>query len=339
MGSWEYDLATKNFSWSEGMYRLFGLPLGSPVKPEIYLDYALPADLPIAEKIVGDIKVPRLAFAETLRILVDRHEVTLKIKAIVPAVMPGEGVKVLGLDIDISEVKQLEEQNLQMRLQQQNTLLVAIMEAQEEERRRISESLHNGVGQILYATKLNLSGVKLDPIPAQKAQVAEALKQTDELLTQAIVEIRRASHELVPILLKDFGLKPAMEEFCNRFVRTGIKFDCHCLPERLSPLLEMAIYRISQELVNNIVKHSGATRATLEVNKDHKFVYLDARDNGKGMDQKILDLKNPDGPWTSKGIGLATVRDRVRLLNGTLEMDSTPEGTLISICLPLGRGA
>jgi PAS domain S-box-containing protein len=339
MGSWEYDLATKNFSWSEGMYRLFGLPLGSPVKPEIYLDYALPADLPIAEKIVGDIKVPRLAFEETLRILVDGLEVTLKIKAIVPAGLPGVAAKVLGLDIDISEVKQLEEQNLRMRLEQQNALLAAIMEAQEEERRRISESLHNGVGQLLYATKLNLSGVKLDPIPAQKAQVAEALKQTDGLLTEAIVEIRRVSHELVPILLKDFGLKLAMEEFCNRFGRTGIKFDCHCLPERLSPLLEMAIYRISQELVNNIVKHSGATRATLEVNKDQKFVYLDARDNGKGMDQNILNLKNSDRPWTSKGIGLRTIWDRVRLLNGTLEMDSTPEGTLISICLPLGRGA
>jgi signal transduction histidine kinase len=157
------------------------------------------------------------------------------------------------------------------------------------------------------------------------------LGKASQLLTEAIVETRRVSHELVPILLKDYGLQKAVEEFCSRFGRTGIKLNCHCFSERLSAPLEIALYRIAQELVNNIVKHSGATRAVLEVSKDGEFVYLDAQDNGKGIDRDTLA-----GDRVGKGIGLRTIQDRVDLLGGRLAMESAPgKGTLITITLPL----
>jgi signal transduction histidine kinase len=131
--------------------------------------------------------------------------------------------------------------------------------------------------------------------------------------------------------LKDFGLQKAIEEFCSRFARTGIALDCHCFPERLSPHLEMAIYRISQELVNNLVKHSGASRGRLEVYRDKDYVYIEAQDNGKGMKTSIND-----GDRKSKGIGLQTIQDRLKLLQGTLEIESSSQkGTLILIYLPL----
>ncbi|WP_026462277.1 PAS domain S-box protein [Adhaeribacter aquaticus] len=330
MGSWEYDVATGGFDWSEGMYHLFNLPTGQPVRPQIYLDFVISEDLPKAEKIVKDIVKPLQSFEETIRISVDGQEVTLKIKAIVQENLSGGAEKVLGVDMDTSELKRLEQENLSMRLQQQQQLLKAILEAQEEESRRISESLHNGVGQILYAAKLSLARVDLDAPKAQEPAVAEALQKAESLLTEAIVETRKVSHELVPILLKEFGLQHAIEEFCKHFSVSGIKLDCHCFPDRLPDHLEKAIYRMGQELINNIVRHSGATQANLELSRDQEHIYLEARDNGKGMDWGSTE----DGSQ-SRGIGIRTIQDRVKLLDGTVEVDSTPgKDTFITICLP-----
>lgn len=143
------------------------------------------------------------------------------------------------------------------------------------------------------------------------------------------------SHELVPVLLKDFGLQKAMGEFCNRFTGTGIRLECHCFPERLPALLETAVYRISQELVNNIAKHSGASRASVEVSKDKSFVYLTAQDNGKGM----AGVEGAGTYPAGKGIGLRTIQDRVKLLGGSIEIESVPgQGTEIFIRLPLLHG-
>ena len=338
MGSWEYDFGSGAFTWSEGMYRLFGLLPGTPVRPEIYLDYVLEEDRLLAQKIVQALRQTHEPLEETLRIGVNGKATTLKIKAqVLPDGQGGAG-KILGVDLDISQIKRLEEENIQIRLQQQQQLLNAILDAQEEERRRISESLHNGVGQLLFATKLNLAGVQLDAPPKGKAEATGALQKAEALLTEAIEETRRASHELVPILLKEFGLEKAIGDFCRRFDRTGIALDCHCFPERLSPSMETAVYRIGQELISNIVKHSGATRANLEVSKDKDFVYLDVQDNGKGMPPDKALGRDSLVQQPGRGIGLRTIQDRVSLLGGTLQIESTPgKGTSIAICLPVGK--
>ena len=229
---------------------------------------------------------------------------------------------------DITARKRLEEEHLRMRLEGQQELLHAIMEAQEEERRRISESLHNGVGQILYATKLNLARIELDKTPLPLEQLRQARAQTDQLLTEAIKETRNVSHELIPILLQERGLAVAMADFCKRFSHAGIQLSCHGLEERLDRHLENAVYRIAQELVNNMVKHAQATRGRIEVLREGDRVVIEAQDNGKGIE--------PAQP--GKGIGLRTIRDRVTLLRGTLEIDSAPgAGTMITVTLPILR--
>jgi signal transduction histidine kinase len=327
MGSWEYDLVTKNFTWSEGMYGLFNLPKGKPVRPEIYLDYALQADLPIAKKIVRGIKEPSQPFEEILRILVDSQEVTLKIKAIAQNDILGESEKILGVDVDISQVKRLEQENLSMRLQQQQQLLNAILEAQEEERRRISESLHNGVGQVLYATLLSLQRFNFTQLPLSMPTLQTVKTNTEDLLMEAIRDLRRASHELIPILLEEFGLQAAIQHFCERFSHTGINFAYHGFEQRLEKYLELAIYRITQELINNITKHSGATRARVELYKEGSHLILEAQDDGKGIESSARERK---------GIGLKIISDRVELLRGNIEIESTlGKGTLITITLPL----
>jgi PAS domain S-box-containing protein len=244
----------------------------------------------------------------------------------ITAVKLGDGV-VSSIE-DITDRKRLEEANLRMRLEGQQELLHAIMEAQEEERRRISESLHNGVGQILYATKLNLARLELDKTPLPLEQLRQAKARTDQLLTEAIRETRNVSHELIPIMLQERGLAVAMADFCKRFSHTGIQLSCHGLEERLDRHLENAIFRIAQELVNNMVKHAEATRGRIEVLREGDRVVIEAQDNGRGID--------PVQP--GKGIGLRTIRDRVTLLQGTLEIDSAPgAGTMVTVTLPMLR--
>jgi len=327
MGSWEYDIAAGVFRGSVGMYRLFGKKMGSKITPNIYLNHVLEEDRPVALKILHLLRTGQEPWEEIIRIKLKGHVKILKTKAIVTHNAEGKPVKIWGMDLDITEIKLLEKENLDLRLAQQKVLLLAILEAQEEERRRISENLHNGVGQILYATKIHLDLVNLQTKGQSLASLKEAKQKADELLLEAIRETRRVSHELIPLLLKEHGLEVAMEDFCCRFASESIKITSHGLKQRLENHLEIAIYRIAQELVNNIVKHAQATRARIEVFKEGNFIILEAQDDGKGLDTTQS---------AGKGIGLKTIQDRVALLEGMLEIVSTPgKGTLITISLPL----
>ncbi|QNF34837.1 PAS domain S-box protein [Adhaeribacter swui] len=321
IGSWEYDYNTHNFYWSEGMYHLFGLPVGSKKSLDTYLEYVIEEDRHIAEKLVNSIKQEPQPLEEIIRVRVNGQLVSLKIKAIVLHDDLNRPYKMLGVDLDVSVIKHLEQENLEMRLEQQKALLLAILDAQQEERRRISESLHNGVGQLLYATKLNLNQLA-DQIPK------EVLSPTAKLLTEAIQETRRVSHELVPMVLQDFGLTRALQELCRSYEQSSIEVNCDVdLEGRLESYLELAIYRIAQELLTNVAKHAQATRADLLLEQEEGNIMLKVRDNGKG-----INLKN----GKPKGIGLRTIGDRVNLLNGTFTV-STPasgKGTLVVIQLP-----
>jgi signal transduction histidine kinase len=154
-------------------------------------------------------------------------------------------------------------------------------------------------------------------LPGQTAEVNEALETTGQLLAEAIRETRRVSHELVPVLLHDFGLETAVDEFCKRFTGTGLRltYRVENLAGRLDPHLEVALYRISQELILNVVKHAGADQASLLLEKRAGEIMLEVNDNGKGL--------RPDNVLP-KGMGLCTIRDRVKLLNGTLELPAAP---------------
>lgn len=246
---------------------------------------------------------------------------------LVPEFAPDGSVQsVLAIDRDITEIKLLEEESLQLKLRQQKELLLAILEAQENERKRIAEGLHNGLGQLLYAAKLNLDQVYAEQDPERPSQGVE---KVNTLLVEAINQTRRISHELMPITLEDLGLEAAIRDICGKCSSPGLEFQCWVfnIRQSLEKHLQLAIYRIAQELANNIVKHAGATRASLILREEVDFIILQGEDNGIGFNPRQLD---------PQGLGLKSTRDRVKLLNGTMEIDSSPgKGTLISIYLPL----
>lgn len=235
-------------------------------------------------------------------------------------------------NMDMTEQKQAEERNREFDKRQKELeewqkqqIFRTILDTQEEERKRIAENLHNSLGQILYGTKLSLSQVlKADLNENDK----ESLKNVDKLLNDAITESRRLSHELMPVILEDFGLKTAIEDICRQF-SGNINFKCRFsgLNKRLDRYIEIAIYRIVQEIMMNIVKHSGATEAlvALELKKAHILVLI--QDNGVGFD---LQRKKRDG------IGLKTIRNKVSLLNGNINIISSPgNGMITNIDIPV----
>jgi PAS domain S-box-containing protein len=218
---------------------------------------------------------------------------------------------------DVTERNQLAEEATQMRLRRQQEVLAAILTTQETERKRIAEALHNGLGQLLYATKLSLER-RNGPAAPQ-----EALK----LLDDAIRTTRTISFELTPGILDDFGLRTALEELVKRIVRARLPARLHeaGLDERLPPQVEIAVYRIVQELLNNVMKHAAATEVEVHVVREGCRLAVSVEDNGCGFEPEALATQ-PLG-----GIGLSGVRNRVALLGGELSIKSRlGQGTIVS---------
>jgi PAS domain S-box-containing protein len=330
LGSWDYDLATSTMRWSDGMYHLFGLPVGTTVTPSLYLDAVLDEDRPRARQLVHRLATGE-GFEETLRLQVHEQVKTVHIKAVALHNEAGQLVRVLGVDLDLSELQRLEADNLRLRLGQQQALFEAVQAAQEAERKRIAEGLHNGIGQLLYATKLHLDRLHA-PLLGTTPALAAARQEADQLLSEAIRQTRALSHELVPMTLKEFGIAAAVQDICRKMSSPQLRLRCQvALDGEAAPLpasLQMALYRIAQELAQNIAKHAlGATDASLELETMPGWVLLRAEDNGPGFAPAAA---------TSSGLGLRSIRDRVALLGGQLQLGLVPTGgAYVRIRIPL----
>jgi PAS domain S-box-containing protein len=320
LGSWSYELATGQLLLSDGMYQLLGLPKDSVVAPDIYLELVVEEDRDQAQQFVQQLTVGTADYEGTVRLRVGEQVKTVRLQTLVLRNAAAAPVQVLGVDLDISQVRRLEADNLRLRLAQQQALFEAVLEAQETERKRIAEGLHNGLGQTLYATKLQLNQLLAGPS-------APALVRADQLLTEAIRQTRTLSHELVPTALTDFGLGPALHDICRSLSSSQLRVQCTVELEQALPLpLQVALYRIAQELLQNVVKHARATHASLGLETVPDFVLLRVEDDGVGF------AKESAAPT---GLGLRTIRSRVALLNGTLDLGSSPTyGTYVRLRIP-----
>lgn len=328
-GSWEFNSAINKFTWSKGMYRLFELDLKTKVTPEIFLQYAAKESDLIANRIVDYIESGKHNFEETIEVLVLGRSKILKIRA---SIMHGaDENRMVGVAMDITrqielqqEKESLENRQKELEALQSKKIFQAGLNAQEEERKRIAETLHNGIGQLLYAVKMSLSMVDLKK-NADHASLYQAKQATEQLLADAIRESRRISHVLSPIILEDLGLEAAISDVCRQFESTiSIEFKFTGLKSRLDKYVEISVYRMVQELVMNIVKHANATQATVQIDQQEQDITLIIRDNGTGFDfDQVKD----------SGLGLQTIYSKVRLLNGVFDI-KVQGGTQITITLP-----
>lgn len=210
----------------------------------------------------------------------------------------------------------------QLQDEKQIDLLNAVFETQETERRRLAEDLHDSVGQVLSAIKLNLH--RLDKI-IESDVPKNLLSDTRKLTDECIQEIRNIIHNVLPPVLTDFGLIEALQALCERLeYNTGIKitFTKNLPEERFSPEIEVTLYRIAQELFGNASKHSGATAIQLVLTKENGSLMMSFSDNGVGFD--MHNVKH--------GFGLKNLESRAQFINGKIQTYTKPQnGTLTTI--------
>jgi two-component system NarL family sensor kinase len=224
--------------------------------------------------------------------------------------------------------QQDEMQQQRIRELEKDKQLVAVgsmLKGQEEERSRLAKDLHDGLGGLLSGVKFSLSNMKDNlVITADNMAVFE---RSLDMIDTSIKELRRVAHNMMPEMLTKFGLDEALKEYCNSVNATNlvsVKYQSMGLDARMEKSSEIIIYRIIQELLNNIMKHATATEAMVQLIKEEGRLSIIVEDNGKGFDTAL--------PENNKGAGLTSIRSRVDYLKGRLEIHSEPgKGTLVNI--------
>ncbi|MBK8366789.1 MAG: sensor histidine kinase [Bacteroidetes bacterium] len=206
----------------------------------------------------------------------------------------------------------------------------AILEAEEKERRRIAQDLHDGVGQLLSAAKLNLSNLD-SKIATQTEEQKLAMQNALSLVDDSVKEVRAVSHNMMPNTLIKLGLASAVREFITKLGNAPtLKVDLEIvgLDTRLDNQIETVLYRVIQEIVNNIIKHAKASQISMQLIRHDTELNIMIEDNGVGFDTNQLD--------NFEGIGLKGIQTRIEFLNGSVHFDSSiGRGTTVIIDIPL----
>ncbi len=229
------------------------------------------------------------------------------------------------LELQIAERKRFEDSLRE--------LTSRLLQLQDEERRRIARELHDSAGQLLAALSMNVS--KLNRVLAEShPELRETTADSVQLLNELSTEIRTLSYLLHPPLLDESGLASALSWYVEGLAaRSKISVDLQVAPEvgRLHPDLETAIFRIVQECLTNIHRHSGSPTAAIRIARENGDVRVEVADEGKGLAGVAAADKNLQ---SRAGVGLRGMRERVRQLGGTLELRNNNPGTRVIAVLP-----
>jgi PAS domain S-box-containing protein len=213
-------------------------------------------------------------------------------------------------------------------------LSARLLQVRDEERRRIARELHDSVGQLLAALSMNLAALNREPqrLPPDVARTAE---ESIALLDQANREIRTISHLLHPPLLDEVGLDSTLRWYVDGFIqRSGILVDLQIFTGagRLSAEIELAVFRLVQECLSNIHRHSGSKTASIRIQSQDGWLSLEIKDSGKGIPLEM------QAGWDGQfGVGIRGMRERLRLLGGRLEIESSSDGMTVRAILPEAR--
>ena len=241
---------------------------------------------------------------------------------------------IVRVGVDVTEARQAESaihqtEILRQSQEQLRTLTAGLVEAQEEERRRVSQELHDDISQRLAALSIQAAvlhqahGISPDEL---RCKLGELQKQMEALSE----DLRRTARNLHPFTLTHLGLGEALRSYCAEFSNLRqfkVRFTARTLPGTIPPGVALCVYRVVQEALGNVSKHSGAARAEVSISGNNNALRVAIRDDGHGFD--LDDAKG-------KGLGLISMEERVRHLGGTFSISPTPgDGTRIEIRIPL----
>lgn len=213
-----------------------------------------------------------------------------------------------------------EQQIIQLQQEKQLVATHALLEGETIERARLSKDLHDGLGGLLSVTKHKIANMK-GSLTIPDDQVA-VFNSALEMLDSSITELRRVAHNLMPESLMRYGLNSAISDFCNSIDKVNYHF--YGIEKRIDEKMEVAAFRIVNELVNNALKHANASKIDVQLVQEHERISITVYDDGRGFDPKSIDRSKPGG--------LNNIESRVLSFNGRIDLFSAPEkGTEISV--------
>jgi signal transduction histidine kinase len=233
------------------------------------------------------------------------------------------------LDIQV----QFRTQELQRRNSELQNLTVRLMESQDVESRHLARELHDSAGQTLAALGMSLGHLARD-VQRNPAQLAKGIEEAKGLVQHLNKEIRTTSYLLHPPLLDEGGLSSALSWYLQGLKeRSGLDVSL-TIPERFERLpadLELVAFRIVQESLTNVHRHSGSKTASIRVSREADRIIVEVQDQGRGMSpEKLATIRSP-----GTGVGISGMRERLRHLNGELHIESNGTGTTVLATLPL----
>jgi PAS domain S-box-containing protein len=248
---------------------------------------------------------------------------------LVPFSIPRGDALIYAIYHDITERKRAHDELRELTAQ--------LLQSQDEERRRLARELHDSTGQKLAALAINLS--VLNQAAAADARAQRALSESVALTRDCVREIRTLAYLLHPPELEELGLAEAARDCINGFSqRSGIPVELELSSDlgRLPREVETALFRILQESLNNILRHSGSPRARVHIYRSPSSVTIKVQDEGKGVQESTVRRGSKQSAMP--GVGVAGMRERVRQLGGDFEFRSTPNGTTLKAVVPLNQG-
>jgi PAS domain S-box-containing protein len=349
VGTWDWDIATGNVHWSDNMERIHGRKPGSfGGNVDAFLEDIHPDDRQQVQNAVQQaVQGGGKCHLEYRYTKADGHLGWMEVSGQVIYDSSNHPKKLMGVCRDISERKSAEDairrvheqldgmvkdrtSELERAQEGLRTLSARLLRMQDDERRRIARELHDTAGQILVALNLNLVPVE-EELQKENSGLAKSVTGSLQLIEELSRDLRTMSHLLHPPLLDEAGLHSAVRWYVEGFAeRSKIEVNLHLDPtvDRLSGELETAIFRIVQECLTNIHRHSGSNWASIAITRDPENVTIEIRDRGKGM-------PTPTRP----GVGIQGMGERVRQLRGQLEITSGHSGTRITAIFPANAAA
>jgi PAS domain S-box-containing protein len=322
---WEAEAATGTFT-AVGHHAeaMLGYPIGSWFRPNFWIDHMHSEDREMAITLGTALTRTEDEYQFECRMIAKDGQI-VSINNIVSVHREnGEPVKLSGFMVDITERKQAE-----------NTLQLLsgrLITAQEEERKRIARDLHDDLNQRMALLSIELEQVG-QMIGANNGEMAQRIKDVQLKAVEISTEIHRMSYRLHPAKLDHLGLMPALKGFCEELSKSrgvNIKFQHEGFPADLPTNITLCIFRIAQEGLQNAVKHSGSVDMKVSLIKSDKDLALMISDEGCGFDMSSEKMR--------KGLGFISMRERLRLVEGQLKVQSNPsKGTQINISIPLNK--
>jgi PAS domain S-box-containing protein len=327
LGTWEFEVASRKLILSDNLCKLLGCPPGTQFTDEEYWALVHPADREQAEQVAASSMETCKPYEYVARMYALDGSVRWHLMAGAPVGGENGSVeRVIGVYRDVTDQARSEDEL--------HNLSQQLIRARDDERRHMARDLHESAGQTLAALKMSLARVQ-DELPQDCETARDLLRFSYELASTAVREVRTVSYLMHPPMLDEAGLNPALRWYARGFSeRSMIRVDVDIAEDfgRQSQEIETTIFRVVQEALTNVHRYSGSRTASIRLTRDRESICVEIEDAGCG----IPPTDAPGHQQSSLGVGIAGMRERVKNLQGTFQIESFPgRGTTVRTTLPL----